>query len=346
MFFMPAPTLPWSPQQLQLPALPSAWSPQSEVPPLPSAWAQHFEVVPEKPIIGSGAFGTIFQVRDRRSHRSFAVKVMQRKHYEQRGMGKQLSTEVQAMQRASSVGDPGWSRVVQIHSALEENGCIFLLLELCKYGDLTQQLTNAPQGIAEATAVRCARHLFQGLRDIHAAGVIHRDIKLENLLMTTNGVLKITDFGWAADARDCPRGLAGTFDTMAPEVLQNLPQTAAVDMWSAGAVIFHLVCGRKLLNASVGAGATQLSNTDPKAAESLRRVRLLKEMKLCCPPPLQMRPQHVSEACWDLIRRLLDPDVERRPTATEALVHPWLRADKGAESMRSSRIAMSRFGGA
>lgn len=330
-----------------MPVAPLSWSQQPQLPALPSAWTPHFEVVPEKPVIGSGAFGTIFHVRDRRSHRSFAVKVMQRQHYEQRGMGKQLSTEVQAMQRASAVGDPGWSRVVQLHGAQEENGCIFLLLELCMYGNLTQQLATAPQGISEATAIRCARHLFQGLRDVHAAGVIHRDIKLENLLITTNGVLKITDFGWAADARDCPRGLAGTFDTMAPEVLQNLPQTAAVDMWSAGAVIFHMVCGGKLLNARTDAGATQLSNFDPHAAESVRRDRLLSEIRLCCPPAIHMRPPHVSEACWDLIRRLLDPVVDRRPTAAEALEHQWLRGDKAAgNSMRNAWTARSRLGGA
>jgi serine/threonine protein kinase len=293
------------------------------------------------PIIGSGAFGTIFQVRDRRSNRTFAVKVMQRQHYEMRGMGKQLSTEVNTMQRAASIGDPGWSRVVQLHGVQEEAGCIFLLLELCMYGNLTQQMTHHPQGLSEATAARCTRHLLQGLRDIHAAGIIHRDIKLENLLITTNGVLKITDFGWAAEARDKPRGLAGTYDTMAPEVLQNVPQTIAVDMWSAGAVLFHMVCGKKLLQATT---ATHLSNIDPQRAESKRRERLLREIKAICPLSSRARPKHVSEACWDLIRRLLQPDVQWRLTAAEALDHAWLRGESCVSQDFS--LARGRMGGA
>lgn len=301
---------------------------QPSLPPLPSAWKGQFEVVPEMPVIGSGAFGTIFQVRDRRSHRTFAVKVMQRHNYELRGMGQQLSTEVQTMQRAASIGDPGWSRVVQFHGAQEESGCMFLLLELCMYGNLTQQMSHHPQGLSETTAVRCTRHLLQGLRDIHAAGIIHRDIKLENLLITTNGVLKITDFGWAAEARERPRGLAGTFDTMAPEVLENRPQTVAVDMWSAGAVLFHMVTGRKLLQTNTGAGMTQLTHVDPHRAESKRRERLLKEIRLICPLSSRARPKHVSEACWDLIRRLLEPEVDWRLNAVDALEHKWLHGEK------------------
>lgn len=249
------------------------------------------------------------------------------------------------MQRAAAVGDPGWSRVVQLHGAKEENGCIFLLLELCMYGNLTQQLASTPHGIPEATAMRNARHLFQGLRDIHMAGILHRDIKLENLLITTNGVLKITDFGWAVESRDSPRGLAGTFDTMAPEVLQNQVQTTAVDMWSAGAVLFNLVCGRKLIQANVGPGATQLTLKDQRSADQVRKERLLADIKKSCPPPFSARPVGVSEACWDLIRKLLDPDVERRYTAIEALDHPWLRAEKDQELARGS-LARGRVGGA
>jgi p21-activated kinase 1 len=178
---------------------------------------------------------------------------------------------------------------------------VFLLLELCLYGNLRHQLAKG--GIHEATAARNFRHLFQGLRDIHAAGVMHRDIKLDNLLITTNGILKISDFGWAAEFRRSPCGLAGTYETMAPEVLQGQPQTPAVDIWSAGAVLFHVICGRPLL-----------PNATPETA--------LDQIASSC--PLRYRPPNVSEECWDLLRRLLEIDATRRPTAAQVLEHPWL----------------------
>lgn len=299
-----------------------------------------FEIVREMPVIGSGSFGTIFHVRDRGNQRKFAVKVMARHHYEVRGMGKQIDTEISAMQRANrACYDPGWSRVVQLHGNVEENGFIFLMLELCVHGNLAQQMANSPAGIKEAAAARCARHLFQGLRDIHSAGIIHRDIKPENLLLTTNGVLKISDFGWAADVHDAPTGFAGTFETMAPEILKQKTHTTAVDMWAAGAVLYHMVTGKKLLRVNIGNGATGQSHSDPQAAACIRRDRVLKEIDNRCPPSARSRPKHVSEDCWDLICTLLEHNPRRRPTAEEALQHPWLSSDREYSHT-------SRYGGA
>merc|ERR1719230_1595501 len=198
------------------------------------------------------------------------------------------------MQRAGAVAEPGWSRVVHLYAACEEAGCVFLLLELCCHGNLYHQLGASPEGISESNASRWMRHLLHGLRDIHAAGFIHRDIKLDNLLITTNGVLKVTDFGWARESREAPKGLAGTFETMAPEVLRDEAQTTAVDIWSAGAVLFHILCGKPLLQCV----------TDADAA--------LKEIEAVCPLKKGSRPEHISESCWDLLAMLLEHDATKR----------------------------------
>jgi len=308
----------------------SARSAPDTNPLLPSAWQGQFEIVREMPVIGSGSFGTIFHVRDRGNQRTFAVKVIQRRHYERRGMGKQLSTEINAMQRANKAcTDPGWSRVVQLHGYVEENGCIFLMLELCVHGNLAQQLHNSPAGIKEGSAARCARHLFQGLRDIHAARIIHRDIKPENLLLTTNGVLKIADFGWAANVSERATGFAGTFETMAPEVLKGHKHTTAVDIWSAGVVLYQMVTGKRLLaKAKLGVGATQLSHTDPEAAANKRCEAALSEIEAKCPLSRKSKPKHVNKSCWDLICSLLEPEPHLRPTAEEVLDHPWLTENR------------------
>jgi hypothetical protein len=297
---------------------------------LPSSWTSQFEVCQNNTVIGTGSYATIYQVRNRRTKFVFAVKVMQRENIERLGMGPQLSKEIEAMQRANSVSDPGWSRIVQMHAVQEEGGFIFMLLELCLYGALTQHLKNAPGGLSEPTAARLSRHLFQGLRDIHAAGILHRDIKPDNLLLTTNGVLKITDFGWAAEAAESPRGLAGTFDTMAPEVLLNMPQTGGIDMWSAGAVIFNIVTGRKLVQVNVDIGTTQQ-----------RRERVLRQIQSSCPPSMAVCPNHVSEACWNLVGHLLDPDAKLRPAALEASQHPWLSSQEGQRLLEKARSAVT-----
>jgi serine/threonine protein kinase len=261
----------------------------------------------------------------------FACKVMQRAFLDMRGIGAQIAFEINAMQTATA---QRIENVVHMIDTAEEAGCVFMLLELCPCGNLQQTifpLEVQGQRLVEEQIATWARHLLQGLRDLHALNIMHRDIKTENLLITQKGTLKITDFGWCADTSSAPTALAGTFSTMAPEVLRNEPQTKAVDVWAAGAVIMNLVLGRALLKTDINPGATQLTHSDLQAATQMRQERLLEEIGQCCPPPLHSRPEGVSNACWDFLRCLLVPDVIQRMTAAEALEHEWLRTPAPCE---------------
>lgn len=300
----------------------SAKSTAPPLPALPSEWKRDYELHPEVPVIGAGSFGTVFQVRSKHTHQSFACKVVQRGFLEARGLGGQILAEIQTMQCASSS-----CRVAQLHDATEEAGCIFLLQELCHLGNLEHEVRAQPSGcISDARARRCVRHLLQGLLDLHNMGIVHRDIKLDNLLVTSDGSIKLTDFGWATGSQEQQTGPAGTFSTMAPEILRGEAQTTAVDLWSAGAVIFHMVTGRPLLSTNIGPGATKLSHVDPESALQTRQQLLLDEiMATCNPPSVAQRPQHVSSACWDLLGKLLQADAGQRWTASQALQHVWLR---------------------
>lgn len=291
------------------------------LPALPAAWTQDYEVVHERPVIGAGAFGTVFQVRHKATQQPFACKVIQRQFLEVRGIGSQLQAEIHFMHYASQS-----CRVARLLGAAEEAGCVFLLQELCAFGSLDHELRAQPTGyLPDARAARCAKHMLQGLMDLHSMGIIHRDIKLENLLVTTGGTVKLTDFGWAASAHTKPTDLAGTFHIMAPEILLGEPQSTAADLWSAGAVIFHMVTGRQLIQANIGVGATELTNCDPHGATRLRQQYLLDDINRTCPLSDSARPVHVSVACWDLLRQLLMPNAEQRLSASAALQHEWVR---------------------
>eukprot|EP00931_Biecheleriopsis_adriatica_P091248 TRINITY_DN65146_c0_g1_i1.p1 TRINITY_DN65146_c0_g1~~TRINITY_DN65146_c0_g1_i1.p1 ORF type:complete len:368 (+),score=61.85 TRINITY_DN65146_c0_g1_i1:66-1169(+) len=309
----------------------SLCAPRSDWPPaLPRAWMQQYEIVSEMPVIGQGAYGIVFQVRQRKTLQPFACKVMQRHFLESRGMGAQILAEIQAMQKAA-----GSCRVVRLHGVAEENGCIFLLLELCLFGNLQHALSAQPKGyLPEDHARRYVRHLLQGLMDLHSFGILHRDIKIDNLLVTTGAAVKITDFGWATTSRQLPKDLAGSFQTMAPEVLRGEPQTAAIDVWSAGAVMFHLVVGCPLIH-DPNTGAAQLG---------AHRQRLLLQIQRLCPLRPAARPEHVSEPCWDLLTRLLAPAAAQRPSAQEALQHRWLLAPESQAWETGSQLVPPRLG--
>jgi len=291
------------------------------LPALPSTWKQEYEVHPDLPVIGAGSYGTVFQVRQKHTLQPFACKVIQRHFLDIRGMQSQIQAEIQLSQRASSS-----QYVVRFLGAAEEAGCIFMLQELCFFGTLEHELLAQKSGrIPNDRAICCARDLFRGLRDLHNLGIMHRDIKLENLLLTTGGRLKLTDFGWAATVEEKPEGIAGTFATMSPEVLSEGLQTTAVDLWSAGAVIFHIVVGHPLLRTNVGPGMTKLSQCFPHGATRARQERLLKEIYKNFSPFPASAPASATGLCWDLLGQLLQVDAARRPTSIEACRHQWIQ---------------------
>eukprot|EP00405_Crypthecodinium_cohnii_P022110 CAMPEP_0206483390 /NCGR_PEP_ID=MMETSP0324_2-20121206/39399_1 /ASSEMBLY_ACC=CAM_ASM_000836 /TAXON_ID=2866 /ORGANISM="Crypthecodinium cohnii, Strain Seligo" /LENGTH=603 /DNA_ID=CAMNT_0053961435 /DNA_START=1 /DNA_END=1813 /DNA_ORIENTATION=- len=189
--------------------------------------------------------------------------------------------------------------------------------------------------IGEVDASVWSRQLVGGLRDLHNLGILHRDVKPENLLLTADGCLKIADFGWCANIRDGPTSLAGTFVYMAPEMLAEAgPQTEAIDVWSAGITIIQLLTGSHFLKTYLGAGATGLSQKDQRAATKKKTQMLLLEIESRCPPPHETKPPQLSWYAWDWLRLLLVPDVNRRANTTTALAHNWIAKAAPFDSAR------------
>lgn len=312
--------------------------------PLPWQWYEEYEVALEAPVLGGGAFAEVFKVRHRRTQQHFAVKVMHRPNFTLRGIEKQIEMEIRAMslatQEAQATGEDNF--IVRLIDQVEEGEYVFLLLELCEQGDLLRKLYQQPnQRFAEACAFVWARQLLEGLGMIHRLGVIHRDIKPDNLLCTDKGTLRIADFGWCCEVSEAPTALAGTFQYMAPEVLQNLPQTEKADVWCAGVTLYQLLVGKPLLNTYLGPGATNLSARDPHEATATKQRWLVEEINSTCPPSPDLCPKEISPLCWDFLRRLLVPDVRARSSVAEALKHPWLQPPTRSQSGLSAAGSVS-----
>jgi len=195
----------------------------------------------------------------------------------------------------------------------------YLEMELCKGGDLQADLARRGR-YTEDMARALYRQILCALEVLHANKVVHNDIKLENLLLKTNGdkrVVKVVDFGLAhfTDLDSPHKYLVGTREYMSPELVrhcqkddctlaESVKPTYSMDMWSAGVVLFHMLGGY-----------------NPFHGVSTKHIfRSIVHVDLDLGAPAW---QTFSASAKDLISKLLMKNPAERLTAVEALQHPW-----------------------
>lgn len=192
-----------------------------------------------------------------------------------------------------------------------------MVTEYAPNGDLFDVM--AETGALPADAAKAYfLQLLRALEACHAAGVVHRDVKLENILLDAQFNLKLCDFGlavaarWGDSADDIVvRGESGTAMYMAPEVHGRRAYRAApVDAWSAGVVLFILLTGVPPFDKAAKGDYWY----DALLQGDLRRFWSAQ----------QLPAGGLDAAAQDLISRLLSADPERRLTVAEALRHPWM----------------------
>lgn len=307
---------------------------------IPQKWESFLELCPHSPPLGGGAFAEVFKVRDKRTQEFQAMKVMNRPNFTLRGIDRQILLEIEAMKRAVKRRVEGEeNHVIRMLDSIEEGEYVYLLLELCERGDLLKLLQVEPtQCFQEDVAAHWIRQLLLGLRTVHATGFIHRDLKPDNLLVTGQGVLKIGDFGWCCLAEEEVTALAGTFQYMAPEVLKNEPQKVIADLWSTGITLHQILFGYTPLQTNLGPNATGRSHEDQNEATALRQQWLLQEISSTCPPAVDLKPAELSDACWNFLRGLLEPDPVLRFDVEAALAQPWITRIFGPRELQTPDV--------
>jgi len=207
--------------------------------------------------LGRGAYGQVFECTRDGSGETFAVKVINMRKLclsvnSEREL-KKLHREVDILKTL-----PPHPHIVRLEDVLEEGDWLFLVLELVSRGDLFNTLiarTGRKPRLLEREALFVFWQLVDSLSFLHSHGILHRDLKLENVLIASvqhDGPLvfynvKITDFGLSKSVRDSlsgPHSLVGTRRYVAPEVLKREAYDFRVDLWSLGILMYILVAGR------------------------------------------------------------------------------------------------------
>ncbi|PON59921.1 Serine/threonine protein kinase [Parasponia andersonii] len=270
--------------------------------------------------IGSGSFSVVWHARHRVHGTEVAIKEIVTSRLNKK-LQESLMSEIFILKK---INHPN---IIRLHDIIEVPGKIHLVLEYCKGGDLSMYI-QCHGRVPEATAKHFMQQLAAGLQILRDNNLIHRDLKPQNLLLSTHddsSVLKIADFGFARSLQ--PRGLAETLCGsplyMAPEIMQLQKYDAKADLWSVGAILFQLVTGKTPFT---GNNQIQLLQN------------IVKSIDLNFPPDSN---DFLSSECKDLCHKLLRRNPVERLTFEEFFNHQFLsqkQPDDSLSSRRSMRI--------
>ncbi|CAE7883471.1 gloB [Symbiodinium microadriaticum] len=267
-------------------------------------------------LVGEGRNGAVFIVQHKVSEQYYACKVLHKAEQDSSA----LRAEIKNLRMLDH------PNVVRLYEVNEDAEAVFLLMEYCCGGDLFSLVTESPKGhLPENVARSFAEQMLNALAYCHSMGIVHRDVKPENFLLEgrleedAGATLKLADFGIATHIR-CPESqgegqVNGSVPYMAPELFSKRWSSlvrdsqgdrhalAASDLWSCAIVIYVMLSG----DLPYGSDEYRIASGEPPDFS--------KEVW-----------QTVSPEAIDLIRKLLQPEVEERWTAPQALRHEWFTA--------------------
>lgn len=245
-------------------------------------------------MIGSGAFSDVYKVRNPDDGKFYAVK-RSKKRIRNKSDRLRYLQEPKMFQR---LGKSTSSNVLTYYRAWQEEGYFYTQTELCSGGNLKNLLEQLddPPVLPEETIWYVVKQVATGLDQLHTKGLVHMDIKPDNILISDTGVLKLGDLGMARPVNCSEDGLEGDAVYMAPELLSSPVKTRQLDLFSFGVMIWELASGR----------------FPPKTGTRWHKFR---EGQAEDPPASLRRSKRLCR----LIRSLMHPQPRYRPNSEEVL---------------------------
>lgn len=270
--------------------------------------------------IGTGAMGAIYRARDLKLGRSVAVKVLLEELSQDRDRLRRFEQEARA---ASALNHPN---IVHIYDIGQTDDTHFIVMELVEGSNLRRLLRDAPFGNERVAGI--GRQLAAGLANAHRAGIVHRDVKPENIMVTDDGFVKILDFGLAkllefpleglSEVATLPRlgtrhgMLIGTVEYMSPEQAAGRPVDHRSDQFSLGLILYEMATGTmafrretaaQTLAAIIESEPATIAERNPQCPEGLIRI-----IRRC----LEKSPDRRYQDARELVRELESVSLEER----------------------------------
>lgn len=247
--------------------------------------------------LGSGGMGVVYLATDERLHRCVAIKRLHKNPTSS-------SAHLRIRQEALLLAQLNHSNIVQIYDVVEERGDVALVMEHVDGCSLDYWQRERHASLRQK--IQLLKQICHGLARAHSIGIIHRDLKADNILIDENNTAKITDFGIAKNWREeseltLEQHVAGSWGVMSPEQAQGKPLDNRCDLFSLGVLAYQLLCGQK-----------------PFGAHESPYVIVDRIVNNPHPPASSLNPDLPQKLC-QLLDKLLEKDPEQRPRTATAV---------------------------
>ena len=323
------------PSESQTPTHPKGLDPIRELPSIPG-----YQV---DAVLGVGGMGVVFRAVHLKLNRIVALKMALAGAYAHPEERTRFQREAEAI---AALRHPN---IVQIYDVGETKGRPYYTMEILEGGNLTERLSGTPQPARQAA--QWLALLTSAVHAAHQGGVLHRDLKPDNVLFSRDGVPKISDFGLAC-RMDMDAGLTrtgtviGTPSYMAPEQARGDKKEIgpAADVYSIGAILYEVLTGRPPFRAeSATETVVQVLSQEPVAPSRLN-ARVPRDLETICLKCLEKEPRRRYATAGDLaaeLHRFLNGEaIQARPTGRIEHTARWIRRHKGVAAALSGIAAL------
>uniref|UniRef100_A0A2R9A853 Myosin light chain kinase, smooth muscle n=1 Tax=Pan paniscus TaxID=9597 RepID=A0A2R9A853_PANPA len=270
--------------------------------------------------LGSGKFGQVFRLVEKKTRKVWAGKFFKAYSAKEK---ENIRQEISIM---NCLHHP---KLVQCVDAFEEKANIVMVLEIVSGGELFERIIDEDFELTERECIKYMRQISEGVEYIHKQGIVHLDLKPENIMCVnkTGTRIKLIDFGLARRLENAGslKVLFGTPEFVAPEVINYEPIGYATDMWSIGVICYILVSG---LSPFMGDNDNETLANVTSATWDFDDEAF----------------DEISDDAKDFISNLLKKDMKNRLDCTQCLQHPWLMKDtKNMEAKKLSKDRMKKY---